>query len=168
MNINRSNDVLATINPAPVRRSSRFNGAQSDNLCIPNYTKPGVDVVWKAANEKNNTTSEYEEVLAQDVLDHKTLEVSPLDEPHSAIIGGPCSMSSQELSIGYEASNHPYLHGTRASSSKDDFERTKKDKLDLPAPKNSSRTLLVPNSCKEPILEVDSSLRAEGKSPCVA
>ena len=30
---------------------------------------------------------------------------------------------------------------------------------------NSSRTLLVPNSCKEPILEVDSSLRAEGKSP---
>ena len=124
----------------PSRRSSRLAGHPSNNLCIPNYIKPGVDVVWKAAGEKDITLSEFDEVPPQcDELERKSLEVPLPVQSHSVPSDGQHPISSAKLGAGFEASNYPYRHGTRVPNSKDDFERSKKDRLNLPAPNDKKR-----------------------------
>lgn len=104
---------------------------------MPNYTEPGVDVVWKAAHEKE--TFKSVEVQFLDVPEHQTLEDPLLDQPHSAPCGGQHPISSPELGAGFEASSHPYHHGTRTPDSKDDFERSKNSRLNLPAPHDKEK-----------------------------
>ena len=103
--------------PAP-RRSARVAGIQVDHQCIANYTTPGVDVVWKAAHEKDSTPSEFDEVLVQSRRTRKTLEVPLPDKPHSTLCGDPHPSSGD----GSEASFYPYHHGLRTSNSKGDSE----------------------------------------------
>lgn len=124
-------------NLLPSRRSERLASIQTDLQCIPNYTKPGVDVVWKAAHEKE--TFKSVEVPFLDVPEHKTLEDPLLDQPHSAPCGDQHPISSPELGAGSEASTHPYHHGTRTPDLKGDFERSKNSRLDLPAPHDKEK-----------------------------
>jgi hypothetical protein len=91
-----------------------------------------VDVEWKAVHEKESFKSV--EVPSLDIPEHKSLEDPPLEQPHSALCGDPHPISSTELGVGFEASPHPYQHGTRTSDLKGDFERSKNSRLDLPAP----------------------------------
>ena len=98
-----------------------------------------MDAVWKAAHEKNPNPSDFGEVQPQSDSEHKTLEVPLPEQPHSAYNGGPHPKSSSELGAGFEASNFPFHHGTRAPNSKDDFERTKNDRLDMPAPSDNKK-----------------------------
>ena len=123
----------------PRRQSARLAGKPTDNVCIPNYTKPGVDAIWKAAHEKDNPSVFGKELVHSSELEHQSLEVPRLDQPHSAPSGSPHPISSPELGVGFEASSHPYRHGTRVPNSKDGFERTKNDRLDLPAPQDKKR-----------------------------
>ena len=127
--------LLCAMNPTPFpppsRRSARLAGDQPNNLCIPNYTKPGVDVVWKAACEKD--PFEFKEVSPQS-LERNSPEAPRPVQPHSVLAGGPHPISSSELGVGFQASNYPYRHGTRVPNSKDDFERTKNVRLNFPAP----------------------------------
>ena len=123
----------------PSRRSARLAGHPSNNLCIPNYSKPGLDVVWKATCEKDITPFEFEEVPPQCVdLERKTFEV-PLPVQSHSVPSGDQHPESSELGAGFEASNYPYRHGTRVPNSKDDFERSKNDRLNLPAPNDKKR-----------------------------
>ena len=122
--------------PPPVRRSSRLAGKKSDNLCIPNYTN--LEEVWKAAHEKDSAFDSEEVPLQCTNTEHKTLEVSPPVQSHSAHQGGPHPTRSN-LGDGFETSKHPYHHGTRASNSKGNFERTKNTRLDLPKPNDKKR-----------------------------
>ena len=119
--------------PPTQRRSSRLAGNNANLMCIPNY-KPGLEVVWKAAHEKDNTSAEFAEMPLSPMAEHKTFEAPQPVQPHSAPSGGPHPFSSSELDAGFEASNYPYRHGTRVPNSKDDFERNKNGKLNLPAP----------------------------------
>ena len=133
--ISTSNSTGCVNNHPPLlRRSARLAGIDTDNQCLPNYTKPGVDAIWKAANEKDNSSVFGEELLHP--LEHKTLEVPLPDQPHSAPSGSPHPTSSAELGVGSETSFYPYRHDTRSPNAKEGFKRTKNSRLDLPAPSN--------------------------------
>ena len=124
----------------PSRRSARLAGHPSNNLCIPNYSKPGLDVVWKATCEKDITPFEFEEVPPQcDELERKTLEVPLPVQSHSVPSDDQHPKSSAELGAGFEASNYPYRHGARVPNLKEAFERSKNDRLNLPAPNDKKR-----------------------------
>jgi hypothetical protein len=116
----------------PPRRSNRLAGLSSDNVCLSNY-KSGEKEIWNAAHEKDSSSSEFGKVPHQDViLEHKTLETPQPDEPHSVNFSNPHPESSPELGVGFEASFNPYRHGTRDPDSKDDYERKKNVRLNLP------------------------------------
>jgi hypothetical protein len=116
----------------PPRRSNRLAGLSSDNVCLSNY-KSGEKEIWNAAHEKDSSSSEFGKVPHQDIiLEHKTLETPQPDEPHSANFSNPHPVSSPELGDGFEASFNPYRHGTRDPDSKDDYERKKNVRLNLP------------------------------------
>lgn len=95
-----------------------------------------MDVVWKAACEKD--PFEFKEVSPQS-LERNSPEAPRPVQPHSVLAGGPHPISSSELGVGFQASNYPYRHGTRVPNSKDDFERTKNVRLNLPAPHDKKR-----------------------------
>ena len=121
------------------RKSTRLACIEVVHQSIPNYTKPGVDVVWKSAHEKKNPIpAKFDEVPVRSRT-RKTLEVPPLDQPHSALRGDQHPIDSFESGAGLEASNYPYHHGTRTSNSSGDFERSKNCRLDLPAPKDKNK-----------------------------
>lgn len=114
------------------RRSSRLTGARADIVCLPNY-KSDLEVVWKST--KDTHSDEFSEVLlcSSPESKRKSPEVPPPEQPHSAPSGGPRPYSSPELDDGFEASTYPYRHDTRAPNSKDDFGRSKNQRLNLPA-----------------------------------
>lgn len=114
------------------RRSSRLAGVKPISG-IPNYTKSGVEQVWKGAHEKNISSfvGEALERKSQDPL-HKSFEDPRPVIPHSTLMSSSHPISSFELGDEFEASSYPYHHGTRTPN-KEDFKRTKNSRLDLPA-----------------------------------
>ena len=79
--------------------------------------RPAADAVSAALS----LLFESKAMLLSPTDEHKSFEVPPLDQPHSAPRADPHPINSPELGAGFEASTHPYLHDTRAS----DSERTK-------------------------------------------
>ena len=138
--MNSSSSRCGSSHQIPARRSSaRLAGVNSDNLCIPNYTKSGVDSVWKSAHEKNSSSVFDAVPLHCANTKCKSLEVPPQVQLHSANSGDPLPKSLHKLGAGFEASHYPYRHGTRASNSNAVYNRSKNERLDLPFANDKKR-----------------------------
>ena len=74
-------------NPAPsVRRSARLARQDTNLICIPNY-KPGLEVKWKAAHEKDNPTAKSaKSSLPKRKQIEVPLPINPIAPPVAALI----------------------------------------------------------------------------------
>jgi hypothetical protein len=124
----------------PRRRSLRLAGNKADDACLPNQ-----DVVWKEDEKTPSAESGNSQLCSQSDSSscdeyenkHQSTGTDQLVQPHYASYGKPHprvskELVSKEMDAGFGKSIHPHLHGERCSNSKEDFERSKNPRLNLP------------------------------------